>query len=227
MLCVLMAAAGSVLISGSHAWDFKLPKSLDSVPQLAERAFFNYTTVASAGNLAVINKTTTAYAAGIILVSSFLAGTLIYNLEENRSSAKLSNRESDGFLSTFFSSDSASDNLTENDSDSEGSKKGRKRRKKKVDGNSEAEVCNDCETYCSNKYYYGDPYHSYDAPPQSADGATYAKRYVSVILILQQQQPQSASLFFLKGKNKTECTLTGLRRTVLIPFFLLIPIEHY
>ena len=226
----MAAAGGSVLISGSHAWDFKLPKSLDLVPQLAERAFFNYTTVASAGNLAVINKTTTAYAAGIILASSFLAGTLIYNLEENRSSsAKLSNRESDGFLSTFFSSDSASDNLTENDSDSEGSKKGRKRRKKKVDGNSEAEavVCNDCETYCSNKYYYGDPYHSYDTPPQSADGATYAKRYVSVILILQQQQPQSASLFFLKGKNKTECTLTGLRRTVLIPFFLLIPIEHY
>ena len=167
MLCFLMAAAGgSVLISGSHAWDFKLPKSLDLVPQLAERAFFNYTTVASAGNLAVINKTTTAYAAGIILASSFLAGTLIYNLEENRSSsAKLSNRESDGFLSTFFSSDSSSssDDLTENDSDSEGSKKGRKRRKKKVDGNSEAEavVCNDCETYCSNKYYYGDPYHSY------------------------------------------------------------------
>ena len=195
MLCFLMAAAGgSVLISGSHAWDFKLPKSLDSVPQLAERAFFNYTTVASAGNLAVINKTTTAYAAGIILASSFLAGTLIYNLEENRSSsAKLSNRESDGFLSTFFSSDSSSssNDLTENDSDSEGSKKGRKRRKKKVDGNSEAEavVCNDCETYCSNKYYYGDPYHSYDTPPQSADGATYAKRYVSVILILQQQQP--------------------------------------
>ena len=191
MLCFLMAAAGSGLISGSHAWDFKLPKSLDSVPQLAERAFFNYTTVASAGNLAVINKTTTAYAAGIILVSSFLAGTLIYNLEENRSSsAKLSNRESDGFLSTFFSSDSsASDDLTENDSDSEGSKKGRKRRKKKVDGNSEAVVCNDCETYCSNKYYYGDPYHSYDTPPQSADGATYAKRYVSVILILQQPQP--------------------------------------
>ena len=226
MLCVLMAAAGSVLISGSHAWDFKLPKSLDSVPQLAERTFFNYTTVASSGNLAVINKTTTAYAAGIILASSFLAGTLIYNLEENRSSsAKLSNRESDGFLSTFFSSDSASDDLTENDSDSEGSKKGRKRRKKKVDGNSEAVVCNDCETYCSNKYYYGDPYHSYDTPPQSADGATYAKRYVSVI---QQQQPQSASLFYKKiEKNKTECTLTGLRRTVLIPFFLLIPIEHY
>ena len=202
MLCFLMAAAGgSVLISVSHAWDFKLPKSLDSVPQLAERAFFNYTTVASAGNLAVINKTTTAYAAGIILASSFLAGTLIYNLEENRSSsAKLSNRESDGFLSTFFSSSdsSASDDLTENDSDSEGSKKGRKRRKKKVDGNSEAVVCNDCETYCSNKYYYGDPYHSYDTPPQSADGATYAKRYVSVIL---QQQPQSASLFFLKREK--------------------------
>ena len=195
MLCFLMAAASSGLISGSHAWDFKLPKSLESVPQLAERAFFNYTTVASAGNLAVINKTTTAYAMGIILASSFLAGTLIYNLEENRSSsAKLSNRESDGFLSTFFSSDSASsDDLTENDSDSEGSKKGRKRRKKKVDGNSEAVVCNDCETYCSNKYYYGDPYHSYDTPPQSADGATYAKRYVSVIL---QQQPQFASLFF-------------------------------
>ena len=196
-----MAAAGSGLISGSHAWDFKLPKSLDSVPQLAERAFFNYTTVASASNLAVINKTTTAYAAGIILVSSFLAGTLIYNLEENRSSsAKLSNRESDGFLSTFFSSsDSASsDDLTENDSDSEGSKKGRKRRKKKVDGNSEAVVCNDCETYCSNKYYYGDPYHSYDTPPQSADGATYAKRYVSVIL---QQQPQFASLFFKREKK--------------------------
>ena len=225
MLCVLMAAAGSVLISGSHAWDFKLPKSLDSVPQLAERTFFNYTTVASSGSLAVINKTTTAYAAGIILASSFLAGTLIYNLEENRSSAKLSNRESDGFLSTFFSSDSASDDLTENDSDSEGSKKGRKRRKKKVDGNSEAVVCNDCETYCSNKYYYGDPYHSYDTPPQSADGATYAKRYVSVI---QQQQPQSASLFLKKReKNRTGCTLTGLRRTVLIPFFLLIPIEHY
>ena len=201
MLCFLMAAAGLGLISGSHAWDFKLPKSLESVPQLAERAFFNYTTVASAGNLAVINKTTTAYAAGIILVSSFLAGTLIYNLEENRSSsAKLSNRESDGFLSTFFSSsDSASSNdLTENDSDSEGSKKGRKRRKKKVDGNSEAVVCNDCETYCSNKYYYGDPYHSYDTPPQSADGATYAKRYVSVIL---QQQPQFASLFFSKRKK--------------------------
>ena len=188
MLCVLMAAAGSVLISGSHAWDFKLPKSLDSIPQLAERTFFNYTTVATSGNLAVINKTTTAYAAGIILVSSFLAGTLIYNLEENRSSsAKLSNRESDGFLSTFFSSNSASDNLTENDSDGEGSKKGRKRRKKKVEanGNSEAElVCNDCETYCSNKYYYGDPYHSYDTPPQSADGSTYAKRYVSVINLL-------------------------------------------
>ena len=199
MLCVLMAAAGSVLISGSHAWDFKLPKSLDSVPQLAERTFFNYTTVASSGSLAVINKTTTAYAAGIILASSFLAGTLIYNLEENRSSAKLSNRESDGFLSTFFSSDSASDDLTENDSDSEGSKKGRKRRKKKVDGNSEAVVCNDCETYCSNKYYYGDPYHSYETPPQSADGATYAKRYVSV---MQQQHPQSASLF-LKKKEKT------------------------
>ena len=188
MLCVLMAAAGSVVISGSHAWDFKLPKSLDSIPQLAERTFFNYTTVATSGNLAVINKTTTAYAAGIILVSSFLAGTLIYNLEENRSSsAKLSNRESDGFLSTFFSSNSASDNLTENDSDGEGSKKGRKRRKKKVEanGNSEAElVCNDCETYCSNKYYYGDPYHSYDTPPQSADGSTYAKRYVSVINLL-------------------------------------------
>ena len=201
MLCFLMAAAGgSVLISGSHAWDFKLPKSLDSVPQLAERTFFNYTTVASSGSLAVINKTTTAYAAGIILASSFLAGTLIYNLEENRSSAKLSNRESDGFLSTFFSSDSASDDLTENDSDSEGSKKGRKRRKKKVDGNSEAEavVCNDCETYCSNKYYYGDPYHSYETPPQSADGATYAKRYVSVI---QQQQPQSASLFKKEKKQ--------------------------
>jgi len=185
-----MAAAGSSLISGSHAWDFKLPKSLDSIPQLAERTFFNYTTVASAGNLAVINKTTTAYAAGIILASSFLAGTLIYNLEENRSkssSAKLSNSESDGFLSTFFSSNSASDDLTENDSDSEGSKKGRKRRKKKVEanGNSEAElVCNDCETYCSNKYYYGDPYHSYDTPPQSADGSTYAKRYVSVINLL-------------------------------------------
>ena len=202
MLCFLMAAAGSGLISSSHAWDFKFPKSLDSVPQLAERAFFNYTTVASAGNLAVINKTTTAYAAGIILASSFLAGTLIYNLEENRSSsAKLSNRESDGFLSTFFSSDSSSssDDLTENDSDSEGSKKGRKRRKKKVDGNSEAVVCNDCETYCSNKYYYGDPYHSYDTPPQSADGATYAKRYVSVIL---QQQPQSASLFFFLKREK-------------------------
>lgn len=188
MLCFLMAAASSSLILGSHAWDFKLPKSLDSIPQLAERTFFNYTTVASSGNLAVINKTTTAYAAGIILASSFLAGTLIYNLEENRSSsAKLSNRESDGFLSTFFSSNSASDDLTENDSDGEGSKKGRKRRKKKVEasGNSEAElVCNDCETYCSNKYYYGDPYHSYDTPPQSADGSTYAKRYVSVINLL-------------------------------------------
>ena len=184
MLCVLMAAAGSSLISVSHAWDFKLPKSLDSVPQLAERTFFNYTTVASSGNLAVINKTATAYAAGIILASSFLAGTLIYNLEENRSkssSAKLSNRESDGFLSTFFSSNSASDDLTENDSDGEGSKKGRKRRKKKVE---EELVCNDCETYCSNKYYYGDPYHSYDTPPQSADGSTYAKRYVSVINLL-------------------------------------------
>lgn len=188
MLCFLMAAASLSVISGSHAWDFKLPKSVDSIPQLAERTFFNYTTVASAGNLAVINKTTTAYAAGIILVSSFLAGTLIYNLEENRSSsAKLSNRESDGFLSTFFSSNSASDDLTENDSDGEGSKKGRKRRKKKVEanGNSEAEmVCNDCETYCSNKYYYGDPYHSYDTPPQSADSSTYAKRYVSVINLL-------------------------------------------
>jgi hypothetical protein len=197
MLCflIMMAAAGSGLISGTHAWDFKLPKSLDSIPQLAERTFFNYTTVASSGNLAVINKTTTAYAAGIILVSSFLAGTLIYNLEENRSaSTKLSNRESDGFLSTFFSSNSASDDLAENDSDSEGSKKGRKRRKKKVDGangNSEAElVCNDCETYCSNKYYYGDPYHSYDTPPQSTDGSTYAKRYVSVIILL----PASQSL---------------------------------
>ena len=183
-IVLMMAASGS-----THAWDFKLPKELDSVfklpkdidsvPQLAERTFFNYTTLASTGNLAVINKTTTALAAGVILASTFLAGTMIYTLEENRSSsAKLSNRV-DGFLSDFFSSQFSSDDYDEDESDTAmsrsegGKKKGRKRRKKKVDSEP---VCNDCETYCYNKYYYGDPYHSYETP--SADGSTYSKRYV-------------------------------------------------
>ena len=170
-----------VLIStsaSSYAWDFSLPKDLDSVPQLAERTFFNYTTLGSSGALAVVNKTTAAYTAGVILASAFLAGTLVYTLEENSSakssSAKLSNRV-DGFLSDFFAT--ADDARIADDSADSAAmaagKKGKKRRKKKVEPSTD---CSDCETYCYNKYYYGDPYHAYDMP--TADGSTYSKRYV-------------------------------------------------
>ena len=45
----------------SHAWDFKMPKNLDSLPILREpRIFFNYTTSSGStvpsGNYAVVNK---------------------------------------------------------------------------------------------------------------------------------------------------------------------------
>ena len=45
--------------------------------------------------------------------------------------------------------------------------------------------CDNCETYCSNKYYYGDPYYNYEghteAPYQNYEGetmngVTYTKR---------------------------------------------------
>ena len=177
LLAILFMSTCSA--GSSYAWDFSLPKDLDSVPQLAERTFFNYTTLGTSGSLAVVNKTTAAYTAGVILASAFLAGTLIYTLEENQasssSSAKLSNRV-DGFLSDFFATaddagiadDSAADSAA-----MAAGKKGKKRRKKKVEPSTD---CSDCETYCYNKYYYGDPYHAYDTP--TADGSTYSKRYV-------------------------------------------------
>jgi hypothetical protein len=169
-----------VLIStsaSSYAWDFSLPKDIESVPEVAQRTFFNYTTLGTSGSLAVVNKTTAANTVGVILASAFLAGTLIYTLEENQassSSAKLSNRV-DGFLSDFFSASSSANDDSDSDDDSKqaraGGKKDKKRRKKKV----EKTDCSDCETYCYNKYYYGDPYHTYGTP--TADGSTYSKRY--------------------------------------------------
>merc|ERR1712223_49007 len=164
-----------VLIStsaSSYAWDFSLPKDFESVPEVAQRTFFNYTTLGTSGSLAVGNKTISANSVVVILASAFLAGTLIYTLEENQaSSAKLSNRV-DGFLSDFFSASSSANDDSDDDSKQAraGGKKDKKRRKKKV----EKTDCSDCETYCYNKYYYGDPYHTYDTP--TADGSTYSKR---------------------------------------------------
>merc|ERR1712223_991821 len=110
-----------VLIStsaSSYAWDFSLPKDFESVPEVAQRTFFNYTTLGTSGSLAVVNKTTAANTVGVILASAFLAGTLVYTLEENQaSSAKLSNRV-DGFLSDFFSASSSANDDSDSDDDS-------------------------------------------------------------------------------------------------------------
>ena len=114
------------------------------------KIFFNTTTDLTSGNLVVVNKTNVAYATGIVLASAFLAYTLVYSLEDESASKKLATSKSetsriDNLLSGFFSSDS------QNSEDG---------------GQKSADKC-DCETYCSNKYYYGDPY--YDASNTNYD----------------------------------------------------------
>ena len=44
---------------------------------------------------------------GVILASAFVAGTLIYTLEETAASSKQSNNQVNGFFANLFSSSSA------------------------------------------------------------------------------------------------------------------------
>ena len=130
---------------------------------------FNFTTSLNSGSLTVLNKTNVANAVGIVLTSAFLAGTLVYTLEETRAAgSKLSNR-----LDSLFSWTNLNEEQQESDSDYEtptepsNNQANRRRKKKKVDHS-----CQDCETYCTNKYYYGSADHPYDYH------MSYTKRYV-------------------------------------------------
>lgn len=125
-----------LLLEQGQAWSLEPSKAL-----MPEQRFFNFNYTAGEGAFTVVNKTTTAYATGFILASAFLAGTLVYNLEESKAKnrqgqqQKLTSRVDDLF-SSFFS---------EPDNEASSSNK-------RVD-----QQC-DCETYCTNKYYYGDEY---------------------------------------------------------------------
>lgn len=94
-----------------------------------------------ADNLLVLNKTTTADSVGFYLASAFLAYTLLYTYEENNPQSKVDS------VFGFFSSN-----------------KDKKEKSSNIDKN-----C-DCETYCSNKYYYGEQ-------PASDSNYYYSKRW--------------------------------------------------
>ncbi len=131
---------------------------------------FNFTTSLNSGSLTVLNKTNVANAVGIVLTSAFLAGTLVYTLEETRAAgSKLSNRLDSLFKTSWTNLDDLQESQ-DYETATEPSKNQanrRSRKKKKVDHS-----CQDCETYCTNKYYYGSADHPYDYH------MSYTKRYV-------------------------------------------------
>ena len=88
------------------------------------KTFFNVTSNIG-DNLLVLNKTHTANSVGFYLASAFLAYTLLYTYEENNPSSKV-----DSVLGFFKNNEVPQ---------SKGFQKERD--------------C-DCETYCTNKYYY-------------------------------------------------------------------------
>ena len=134
----------AVIAKGCHAF-FSYP-SLSSASE--PKTFFNVTSNTLADNLLVLNKTTTAESVGFYLASAFLAYTMLYTYEENNPSSK---SKVDSVFGFFSNSD--------------------KDKKEKSSGISDSKNC-DCETYCSNKYYYGE---------QPADNYYYSKRWADSI----------------------------------------------
>lgn len=88
------------------------------------KTFFNVTSNIG-DNLLVLNKTHTANSVGFYLASAFLAYTLLYTYEENNPSSKV-----DSVLGFFKNNEVP-----------------------KSKGFQKERDC-DCETYCTNKYYY-------------------------------------------------------------------------
>ena len=130
----------AVIAKGCHAF-FSYP-SLSSASS-EPKTFFNVTSNTLADNLLVLNKTTTANSVGFYLASAFLAYTMLYTYEENNPSSKSKVDSVFGFFSNSGDKD-----------------------KKEKSSAGDSKNC-DCETYCSNKYYYGE---------QPADNYYYSKR---------------------------------------------------
>ena len=97
-------------------------------------------------NLLVMNKTATANTVGWYLASAFLAYTLYYTYETNNPSTE---SKIGSVLTSFLPT-------LEKSSDK-----------------SKAEKTCDCETYCTNKYYYGDG--NYNA--EYTEGENYSDYY--------------------------------------------------
>ena len=131
----------TIVASGCHAF-FSYPSLSSSSDSEPKTLLFNATSNL-ADNLLVLNKTTTADSVGFYLASAFLAYTMLYTYEENNPSSK---SKVDSVFGFFSNSD--------------------KDKKEKSSGISDSKNC-DCETYCSNKYYYGE---------QPADNYYYSKR---------------------------------------------------
>ena len=125
--------------------------------------FFGWDSATTSNNLA-LNKSSLAINTGLALVTAFLIGHSVYTAEETSAKSKLDDIFDGSFL---FGNPAAEDSEEkENFKGGSGKKKAKKAKKK-----ARKQDC-DCETYCTNKYYYGDG--NYDASYASSnDYSTY------------------------------------------------------
>ena len=117
--------------------------TISTPDQFAEQRIFN---VSDVNNFLVLNKTNIAVNTGLALFTAFLIGTAAYSIEENSVSSKID----DVLDGIFVNIEDTTNEILQEQVESAKAKKVKKARKQ----------C-DCETYCTNKYYYGDG--NYDA----------------------------------------------------------------
>ena len=127
----------------------------------AESRYWNGTwwgTSVSSGSSAVVNKTLLGYGTGFLLASAFFLHTMAYTLE-NSSSAQSKNSEKSPlnlFVESIFGPRERFHDEDEDDDDNEmGGNRRRSDKLKSKKARKDSDKC-DCETYCTNKYYYGD-----------------------------------------------------------------------
>ena len=128
----------------------------------AESRYWNGTwwgTSVTSGSSAVVNKTLLGYGTGFLLASAFFLHTMAYTLE-NSSSAQSKNSEKTPlniFVESIFGPRERFHDEDEDDDDDDmgGNRRRSDNKKSKKARKVSADKC-DCETYCTNKYYYGD-----------------------------------------------------------------------